>query len=188
MERGYGVIIAGAAIFALGIALTTVWALPLAEQFQRDTKVLQQLTILAGNSVNVDFAVTDTDKPLSVIVTPTESIGMRAVITGPGGDELLNREFRETFANSVDPTTAGTYTLSVANQGTKDATVDVVFGHIPGVGEDTVSANAYGGVITGVGIIIAGVMVMVGGVVVWVSDKRKKDRQVQRGGQESQGY
>jgi hypothetical protein len=185
MERGYGVIIAGAAIFVLGIVLTTVWALPLAEQLQSDTRILQQLTILAGNSVNIEFEVADAGRPLSVIVTPSGSIPMRAVITGPDGAEVLNSEFSETFANSADPATAGTYTLTVSNEGTEDATADIVFGHIPGVGEDTVNADTYGGVITGIGIIIAGVMVMVGGVVVWVSDRRRKDRQVQKGGYES---
>jgi hypothetical protein len=173
MERGYGVIIAGAAIFVIGIVLTTVWALPLAEQLQAETRILQQLAILAGNPINVEFEVTDANKPLSVIVTPTESAAMRAVLTGPDGSELLNSEFQETFANSVDPATAGTYTLVITNEGTEDAEVDVVFGHIPGVGQDTVDADTYGGVIAGVGIIIAGVVVMAGGVAVWAIDRRR---------------
>lgn len=185
MERGYGVIIAGAAIFALGIVLTTVWALPLAEQLQNDTRILQQLTILAGNSVNVEFEVADVERPLSVVVTTGEPVSMRAIVTDPDGTELLNSEFSETFADGTGPTDAGTYTLTIANEGTADATVDVVFGHIPGVGEDTVSANAYGGIITGVGIIIAGVMVMAGGVAVWASDRRRKSKQVRSGDQES---
>jgi hypothetical protein len=98
---------------------------------------------------------------------------MRAVLTGPDGSELLNSEFQETFANSVDPATAGTYTLVITNEGTEDAEVDVVFGHIPGVGQDTVDADTYGGVIAGVGIIIAGVVVMAGGVAVWAIDRRR---------------
>lgn len=185
MERGYGVIIAGAAIFAIGIVLTTVWALPLAEQLRNDTRILSQMTILADNSVNIEFEVADVEKPLSVVITTNEPVSMRAIVTDPEGTELLNNEFSETFADGTGPTGAGTYTLTIANEGTADATVDVVFGHIPGVGEDTVSADTYGGVITGVGIIIAGVMVMAGGVAVWASDRRRKRGQVRTGDQEN---
>jgi hypothetical protein len=173
MERGYIVIIAGAAIFAIGIALTVIWAMPLAEQLQQDATILQQLTIFADDSTPIRFNVTDTQKPLSVVVTAGGQIDMRAVLTDPQGSQLLSQEFTETYANAVDPTVPGTYELVLYNDGAEQVTVDVLVGHIPGVGEDTFDAEAYGSILAGVGIIIAGVVVMAAGVVVWAIDRRR---------------
>lgn len=181
MERGYGVIIAGAAIFVLGIVLTTVWAIPLAQQLQSDTTILNQLTIFADDSTPVRFTVEDTQKPLSVVVTTAGPVSMRAVVIDPEGTELLSKEFSETYADNTDPTVPGTYELVLYNEGTQEATVDVLFGHIPGIGQGTFDAETYGNVVAGVGIVIAGVAIMAAGVAVWVLDKRKKSK-IQKSG------
>lgn len=173
MERGYGVIIAGAAIFVIGIVLTVIWAMPLAAQLQQDATIIQQLRIVSDDSTPIRFDVTDTQKPLSAVVTTGGQVDMRAVLTDPQGNQLLSREFTETYADSADPTVPGTYELVLYNDGTGDVTVDVLFGHIPGVGEGTFDAEAYGSLLAGVGIIIAGVVVMAAGVVVWVIDRRR---------------
>jgi hypothetical protein len=181
MERGYGVIIAGAAIFVIGMVLTTVWALPLAQQLQADTTILNQLTIFPDDSTPIRFTVSDTEKPLSVVVTTDGQVSMRAVVTGPEGDTLLDSEFSETYANTAYPTVPGQHELVLYNEGTQDVTVDVLFGHIPGVGEGTFDAEAYGNLLAGMGIIIAGVAIMAGGVAVWAVDRRRKGK-IQKGG------
>jgi hypothetical protein len=98
---------------------------------------------------------------------------MRATVTDPEGAELLNQGFTETYANGVDPTVPGAYELVLYNDGAEQVTVDVLVGHIPGVGEDTFDAEAYGSILAGVGIIIGGVVVMAAGVVVWAIDRRR---------------
>lgn len=174
MKRGYYILIAGAVIFALGIALTLVWALPIAEQLQRDTRILQGFPLVTGQSTNIQFEVTDPAKPLSIVISAGNPIAMSAVLVDPDGREIMNREFHETFAEGARPSATGTYKLTITNESSTDTTVDVVFGHIPGVGEDTVDSGAFSGVITGASIIIVGVMAMIGGMVVTVLDRHKK--------------
>jgi hypothetical protein len=49
----------------------------------------------------------------------------------------------------------------------------VVFGQIPGVGEQDNDTGLYSGVLAGAATIIAGIMVLIGGVAVVVVERRK---------------
>jgi hypothetical protein len=175
LKRGYYVLIGGAALFAIGIALTVVWALPVAQQLQKDTTILQQVSLAAAKSASAEFQVADPERMLSVVVSARNSAPMTAVLVGPDGSEVLRKEFSETLAEGTVPTQAGSYRLTVTNNGSTDTTVDVVLGYIPGVGQDNnVNVEMFRGVIIGAGMIIAGIMVMIGGVIVVVLDRRKK--------------
>jgi hypothetical protein len=176
LKRGHYVVIGGAALFVIGIALTTIWALPIAKQIQQDTALLQGREIAAGQSESLSLDVEDTSRPLSVIVASSNpSAQLRAILETPDGQTAINSTFSENTVLSAEPAVAGTYTLTIANVGQSETNVDVVFGRLPGLEENNqVAVETYGGVFAGLGVIFAGMMVMVAGVVIIVVDRRRR--------------
>lgn len=173
LKRGHYVLIAGGAIFIVGLVLTVAWALPLATEIQKGTTILQGREVGAGQSVTATLGVADTSKPLSIVISAGSEIEMNAIVLDPDGDQIFGTSFTEAMAEAADPTVPGIYELVITNQSTSDASVDVVFGHIPGVGEQDIDTEIFSGVLAGLAIIVAGIMVMIGGVVVAVVDRRK---------------
>lgn len=175
MKRGYYVVIGGAALFVIGIALTMVWSLPIAQQLQKDTTILQQIALTTGRSASAEFKVTDPGKALSVVISAKSFTPMKAILASPNGEKVLSKEFNETLAESVTASKAGSYRLTVTNNGHTDTTADIVLGHIPGMSSGkNANLDTFKGVIAGVGTIIAGMMVMIGGVVLMVLDRRRR--------------
>lgn len=175
MKRGHYVIIGGAALFVIGIAVIVAWALPIAAQIQKETALLQGSALGAGQSEQLSLEVTDTSRPLSVLAASTDtSVPIAIVVTSPDDDTLLDFNFTENTVTSVQPTVPGSYSLNVTNLGQAETTVDVVFGRVPGVEEDNqVAFETFGGVFTGLGIIIAGIIVMIAGVAIVIVDRRR---------------
>ena len=176
MKRGHYVIIAGAALFVIGIVITAAWALPIAEQIRKETVLLQGKEIGAGQSESLSLQVADTSRPLSVIVASSNTaVQLQVILEAPGGQPAINSTFAENTVLSADPTIEGAYTLTIINTGQSETSVDVVFGRLPGVEENNqVALETFGGVIAGVGVIIAGVIVMVAGVIIIVIDSRRR--------------
>lgn len=175
MKRGHYVVIAGAALFVIGIAVTAAWALPIAEQIRKETVLLQGKEIDAGQSESLSLEVADTSRPLSVIVASSNpAVQLQVILEAPDGQTAINSTFAENTVLSADPTIAGAYLLTVTNTGQSDTSVDVVFGRLPGVEENNqVALETFGGVFAGVGVIIAGVIVMIAGVIIIVIDRRR---------------
>ncbi|HVX02226.1 MAG TPA: hypothetical protein VHA09_03655, partial [Nitrososphaera sp.] len=126
MKRGYYVLIGGAALFAIGIAMTLASAVPIATQLQKDTTILHDVSLAAGKSTSAEFTVADLQRPLSVIVSAKSSTPMTAVIAGPDGSEILRKGFNQTLADGATPKQPGNYRLTVANNGGADTSVDIV--------------------------------------------------------------
>lgn len=173
MKRGHYVLIAGGAIFIAGLVLTFVWAVPLATEIQKGTTILQGRELNPGESVSAKLGITDTSKPLSIVISSGSDIQMSARVLDPDGNQIFGTTFREAIAEAAEPTVIGVYELEITNQSSSDATVDVVFGHIPGVGEQDIDTEIFSGVLAGLAIIIAGIMVLIGGAVVMAVDRRK---------------
>ena len=175
MKRGHYVVIAGAALFVIGIAVTMALALPIAEQIQKETVLLQGEEVGAGQSESLSLEVTDTSRPLSVIVASSNpAVQLHVILEAPGGQPAINSTFAENTVLSADPSVAGTYRLTVTNTGQSETSVDVVFGRLPGVEENNqVAFETFGGVFAGAGVIIAGIIVMIAGVIIIVIDRRR---------------
>lgn len=173
MKRGHYVLIAGGAIFIAGLVLTFVWALPLATEIQKGTTILQGRELNAGDSVSATLGITDTSKPLSIVISSGSDIQMSARVLDPDGDQIFGTTFKEAIAEAVEPTVIGIYELEITNQSSTEASVDVVFGQIPGVGEQDIDTEIFSGVLAGLAIIIAGIMVVIGGVIVTAVDRRR---------------
>jgi uncharacterized membrane protein len=175
LKRGYYVVLAGAVLFVIGIVLTAVWTLPIAQQVQKDTTLVQQISLKAGKSISAEFNVTDSERALSVVISAKSFKPMTATLIGHGGEKVVSKEFNETLADSVTVSKVGTYRLMLTNDGQTDTTADIVFGHIPGLSTGkNVNLDAFKGIIAGAGTIIAGIMVMIGGAILMVIDRRKK--------------
>jgi hypothetical protein len=176
LKRGHYVIIGGAALFVIGIAVIVAWALPIAGQIQKETAFLQGSALGAGQSEQLSLEVTDTSRPLSVFAASTDtSVPIAIVVASPDGETLLDFNFTENTVMSAQPTVPGTYSLSITNQGQSETAVDVVFGRLPGVEQDNqVAFETFGGVLAGLGIIIAGIIVMIAGVAIVLVDRRKR--------------
>lgn len=173
LKRGHYVLIAGGIIFVAGLVLTTVWALPLATEIQKGTTIVQGRTIGAGQEISVTLGVADTSKLLSIVISGESGIEMNARVLDPDGDQIFGTTFTEAMSEAVDPTVPGIYELVITNQSDSETTVDVVFGAIPGVGEQDIDTQTFSGVLAGLAIIIVGIMVLIGGVVVVVADRRR---------------
>ncbi len=175
LKRGHYFLMGGAAVFIIGIVLTVVYALPIAKQIQKETSILPSTAIDAGKSATVSLYVANTTRPLSVVVSSDKpDVRLNAVLIDPAGNAGLNSTFTENLATGAEPTVAGYYNLTVTNIDDSPTSVNVVLGHIPGVGRENVNTDIFSGVIAGVGVIIAGIMVMIVGVVIVVVDRRKR--------------
>lgn len=173
LKRGHYVLIAGGAIFIIGLVLTFIWALPLATELQRGTTILQGREIGAGQSMTVTLGIADTGKSLSIVVSAGSEVEMNAKVLDPDGEQIFDSSFTEAMTEATSPTVSGIYELVITNQSQSDATVDIVFGQIPGVGEQDIDTELFSGILVGVAIIIAGIMVVIGGVAVTVVDRRR---------------
>lgn len=176
MKRGHYVLIAGAALFAIGIVVVVAWALPIGEQIQKETVFMQAEQLNPGESESLSLEVTDASRPLSVFVSSTGAdVLLAIVVTSPEGEVLLDSNFTENTVVSAEPTVAGSYRLQVTNEGQEATNIDAIFGRFPGVEENNGIAFAtFGGVIAGFGIIIAGIAVMIAGGIILVLDRRKR--------------
>ncbi len=176
MKRGYYFIIGGAALFVAGIAVVTIWAVPLAQQIGRETAILQGVELGAGMSETVSLDVTDTSRPLSVIVNSNNPEAELAIeLVAPEGDTTIESTFKENTVMSADPAVAGEYRLTVTNNGQSATSIDLVFGRVPGIeSNNQVDVDIYGGAIAGIGMAVAGIPVMIAGIILLVIDSRKK--------------
>jgi hypothetical protein len=176
LKRGHYIIIGGAVLFAIGIAVVVVWALPIAEQIQKETAFMQREQLNPGESESLSLEVTDTSKPLSVFVSSTDTTVPLAIgVTSPEGEILLDSDFTENTVMSAEPTVAGSYALRITNEGQSATSIDAIFGRLPAIGENNqVAFETFGGVLAGIGIVIAGVIVMIAGVAIVIVDRRRR--------------
>lgn len=173
MKRGYFVLIGGAAIFVAGIVLTVAWALPIASKLQQETSIVQGSNLVAGQSQTVALQVDDVAEALSIVVSASNDEPLNAVLIDPDGVPGVNATFTGANAMSAEPTVAGTYMVIVTNQGDSPTQINVVFGHVPGVGAD-VDVSEFTGIAAGAAAVVAGLVVTIVGVVIVAIDRRKK--------------
>jgi hypothetical protein len=174
VKRGYYVIIGGAAVFVAGISLVVAWALPFASRIQEEASLLRDASLEPGQSQTVSLQVVDAAKSLSIVVSASNDEQVNAVLIDPAGVQGINSTFTGTNAMSAEPTVPGTYRLVVTNQGDRPTKVDVVFGHIPGIGTG-VDEGMFAGVIAGSAMAVAGVIAMVAGAVIVAVQGRRKE-------------
>jgi hypothetical protein len=104
LKRGHYLVIGGAAAFVIGIAVVAAWALPLAEQIQKEAVLMQQEQLNAGESRTLSLDLTDTSKPLSIFISSTDAtMPITIVVTSPEGKKLLDSNVTGNRVMSTDP-------------------------------------------------------------------------------------
>ncbi len=68
------------------------------------------------------------------MIAAESEVEMNTRVHDPDGGQIFGTSFTEAMAEDTDPTVPGFYYLVITNKSVSDASVDVVFGQIPGVG------------------------------------------------------
>jgi hypothetical protein len=162
MQRGYIVLIVGAALLISGIVVSTLWAVPFAGKILRESTILSGASIKSGGSVNATTQVTDTSRPVSLAVRLEHSNGtdvagqipnnnLREVVRNPNGIIMASNDFTGQDFRTFKPDITGMYTVIIYNLGRNPVSVGVLVSNLPFVGANNqVNLNSLSGIIVGV--------------------------------------
>jgi hypothetical protein len=185
MQRGYVILIVGAALLVSGIVISTLWAVPFAGKILRENTILSGASIRPGGSVNASTQVIDTSRPISLAIhvernNVTSPVGqipsnnLRETVRNPNGIIMTSNEFTRGFFTTFKPDIAGKYTVTIYNLGHTPVSVGALVGNLPFVGANNqVNLNSLSGVIAGSILIVVGIIVLIAGGIVVALDRRK---------------
>lgn len=183
MQRGYIILIAGAALLISGIVISVLWAGYFAGTIIRENTILS-ISIRPAGSVNASIQVIDTSRPVSLVIhlernssTTGEQIPnniLRETVRNPNGVIMTSNEFTKQFFTTFKPDITGKYTVTIYNLGDSPVSMGVLAGNLPFVGANNkVNLNSFSGIIAGVVLTIAGIVVLLAGVIVLILDRRR---------------
>lgn len=188
LKRGYIILIAGASLFVVGIALTVAYGLGVANTFLDGTTILDNIEIGPSESVNQTLEVESVERPVSVALhmesdaNPNLGTGgestLEQLVINPDGAVVNKNQLSENTQSDLlttfKPETEGLYTLTLSNLGAEPVRVGGFFGFLPISGEDgRVNLGAITGVAAGIIIFIIGAITLVAGTVVTILDRRR---------------
>jgi hypothetical protein len=186
MQRGYIILIVGAALLISGIVMSALWAVPFAGNILRESIILSGASIRSGDSVNASTQVTDTSRPISLAIRVEHSNGTAAVagqipnnnlretVRNPNGIIMASNDFTGRFFSTFKPDIAGKYTVTIYNLGRTPVSVGVLVGNLPFVSTNNqVNLNSLSGIIAGSVLIVAGIIILIAGIIVLALDRRK---------------
>ena len=138
MQRGYIILIAGAALLISGIVISILWAGYFAGTIIRESTVLSSVPIKPSSSVNTNAQVIDTSRPLSIAIHVERAHGgaianniLRETVRNPNGVIITNSEFTKQFFTTFKPDIIGKYTVTVYNLGASPVNIGVLAGNLP---------------------------------------------------------
>jgi hypothetical protein len=114
MQRGYIILVVGAALLISGIVVSALWAVPFAGTILRENTILSGASIKSGGSINASTQVMDTSRPISVAMhvernNETVAVGqipnnnLRETVRNPNGIIMTNNEFTRGFFTTFKP-------------------------------------------------------------------------------------
>jgi hypothetical protein len=187
MKRGHIILSAGAALLVAGLVIALVWGISYASSLYANNTVIANTSIQPGASISAKKDVNALDKPVYLTIglgeqqqSSPSDIHLKQVTTDPSGKTVSSSEFQKVYTTTINPTTTGTYTVTVSNLGTAPVTVSGTFGYIPWVGTEgnpnasnSNPGEGLGVVYAGGGLAAAGVVTLIAGGIVAVLDRRK---------------
>jgi hypothetical protein len=189
MQRGYIVLMVGAALLISGIVVSALWAVPFAGKVIRESTILSGASIKSGGLVNATTQVTETLRPVSLAIHVERNNGtaeqipnnnLRETVLNPSGIIMTSNEFTGAFFTTFKPDIPGKYTVTIYNLGHTPVSVGVLVGNLPFVGSNNqVNLNSLSGIIVGVILSITGIIVLIAGIIVLVLDRRRTRPKVQ---------
>lgn len=202
LQRGYIILIAGAALVVAGIALTAVYGSNLASLVLSESIILSDAPINPSATLNRTLQVTNTERTVAIALhveseaanTQTQQQQASNItmigeeVRDPGGVVVNKNQFNSRSGNegnnnnenddlftTFKPDTQGEYTLIITNLGSEPVKVGGIFGYIPIIGNNNqVSLQPLSGIIAGVILFIVGIITLIVGALIAVLDRRRK--------------
>jgi len=199
IERGYIILIAGAALVIVGITLIAIYGISLASLVLRESIILSNVPINSSASLNRTLQVTNTERTLAIALhaesgeadtiqtqrQQESNISMigeevrdpsRAVINknqfNSGSDYNKNDD---RLFTTFKPDVQGEYTLTITNLGSSTVKVGGIFGYLPIiVNNNQVNQQSLSGIIAGVILFIIGIITLLVGAIITILERRKK--------------
>src|SRR6266571_2189301 len=149
MQRGYVILIVGAALLISGIVISVLWAVPFAGTILRENTIISSVSIRPAGSVNAYTQVIDTSRPVSLAIhverninttTATTTGGqipnniLRETVRNPNGIIMTSNDFTKQFFTTFKPDITGKYAVTIYNLGDSPVSIGVLAGNLPFVG------------------------------------------------------
>jgi len=190
MQRGYIILIVGAALLISGIVVSVLWAVPFAGTILHEYTILSGALIRPGGSINAYTQVIDASRPVSLAIhveryngttnTETAAVGqipnniLRETVQNPNGIIITSNNFTKQFFTTFNPNVTGKYTVTIYNLGNSPVNIDMAAGNLPFIGANNqVNLNSLRGIIAGSILIVAGIIILIAGVIVVALDRKK---------------
>jgi hypothetical protein len=199
LQRGYIILIIGAALLISGVVVSVFWAGSFASSFLSQGVILNDLAILPSGSANNTIQVTDISHPIALQIhfeshsgngisvnsqngqanttTSNNNNSLREVVRDSNGRILSQNDLSKQFFTTFKPTIPGTYTLVISNLGSNPVRVAALFGSATFVNENNqININLFTGVIAGLVLIGIGIITLIAGIIIVILDRRKGTR------------
>lgn len=195
LQRGYIILIIGAALLIAGIIISMIWAGSFANSFLRQGMILNDVALAPSASGRNTIRVTDIAHPIALRVhfesqgsnsnssqnektsntTPiSRQVRLNEVVKDPADKILSNTTFSRQFFTTLRPTAQGTYTLIISNLGSDTIKVGALFGPATFLNEENqINFDILGGVIGGLSAAVLGILALIAGIIVLILDRRK---------------
>lgn len=199
LQRGYIILIIGAALLISGVVVSVFWAGSFASSFLSQGVILNHLAIPPSGSANNTIQVTDISHPIALQIhfeshsgngisvnsqngqanttTSNNNNSLREVVRDSNGRILSQNDLSKQFFTTFKPTIPGTYTLVISNLGSNPVRVAALFGSATFVNENNqININLFTGVIAGLVLIGIGIITLIAGIIIVILDRRKGTR------------
>jgi hypothetical protein len=150
--------------------------MPIVQKLYEENQVLTNEPIDGGSTKSMTMDVSDTSRQISVVISTSDSsVPLRAVLKGPDASVISDTSFRSNTFVGAKPTSPGLYALLITNQGDTSATINAVFGYLPGVGQNSqVNGQLFAVPIAGSVMVGIGFIVIVIGIVIALVNRKPK--------------
>jgi hypothetical protein len=179
MQRGYIILITGAAFLITGISVSAIWTTSLVGTITHQNTILNVVSINPLGAVNAITQISDINHPLSLVIH-LESNGnhpLRETVRDPNGQIISANEFSNQFLTRLKTDVVGKYILTIKNLGNNPVSVGILFGNLPFVGQNNqFNVNLFSGIVVGGILIIFGIIVLITGLIVVILDRRRGAR------------
>ena len=200
LQRGYIILIAGAILIIIGITLTAVYGIGLADIVLSENVILSDVYINSSASVNRTLQITNTERPISIALhvesvkdsaeiqtkqQQASNVTIIGEVRNPGGVIINKNQFNshsddnknedDGLFTTFKPNVQGEYTLTIINLGSSPVKVGGIFGYLPIVGNNNqVNLQPLSGIIAGVILFIVGIITLIVGAIITILDRRRK--------------
>jgi uncharacterized membrane protein len=187
LQRGYIILIIGAALLIAGILISVIWADSFARSFLRQGVILSDVAVPPSGTATNTIQVIDISHPIALQIrfqAPSNSgqatnsnnttVNLRELVKDPNGSVLSQNYFSKQLFTTFKPTIPGKYTLTISNVGSAPVRIGALFGSASFVNKNNqINVNLFSELIAGIILVIVGIITVITGIVIVILDRRK---------------